>query len=59
MNRVIARLPESMGKLCLVRMGFHMRVLNCRPTGLAAFGLLGEPVGPLTTSRGRLGKSKR
>ena len=33
--------------------------LNCRPTGLAAFGLLGEPVGPLTTSRGRLGKSKR
>ena len=33
--------------------------LNCHPTGLAAFGLLGEPVGPLTTSRGRLGKSKR
>jgi len=33
--------------------------LNCRPTGLAAFGLLCEPVGPLTTSRGRLGKSKR
>jgi hypothetical protein len=32
--------------------------LDCRPTGLAAFGLLGEPVGPLTTSRGRLGKSK-
>jgi hypothetical protein len=33
--------------------------LNCHPTGLAAFGLLGEPVGPLTTTRGRLGKSER
>ena len=29
--------------------------MNCRPAGLATFGVLGEPVGPLTTSRGRLG----
>ena len=28
--------------------------LNCLPTGLAAFGLLGDPVGPDTNSRGRL-----
>ena len=32
--------------------------LDCRPTGLAAFGILGEPVGPLTTSRGRLGRNR-
>jgi hypothetical protein len=32
--------------------------LNCRPTGLAAFGLLGESIGPMTTSRGRLGRSR-
>jgi hypothetical protein len=32
--------------------------LNCLPTGLAAFGLIGEPVGPMTTSRGRLGRSR-
>jgi hypothetical protein len=31
--------------------------LDCRPTGLAAFGSLGEPVGPMTTSRGRLKRS--
>jgi hypothetical protein len=30
--------------------------LNCLPTGLAAFGTLAEPVGPRTTSRGRLGR---
>ena len=32
--------------------------MDCRPTGLATFGDLGEPVGPLTTSRGRLGRSR-
>ena len=32
--------------------------LDCRPTGLAAFGVLGEPVGPMTTSRGRLGRNR-
>jgi hypothetical protein len=30
--------------------------LNCLPTGLAAFGTPAEPVGPRTTSRGRLGR---
>lgn len=30
--------------------------LNCEPVGLAAFGVLGEPVGPMTTSRDRLGR---
>jgi hypothetical protein len=30
--------------------------LNCPPTGLSAFGTPGEPVGPQTTSRGRLGR---
>jgi hypothetical protein len=29
--------------------------LDCRPTGLAAFGATGEPVGADTNSRGRLG----
>jgi hypothetical protein len=28
--------------------------LNCDATGLAAFGTLGEPIGPQTNSRGRL-----
>jgi hypothetical protein len=32
--------------------------MNCRPVGLETFGLLGEPVGPETTSRGRLGRDK-
>jgi hypothetical protein len=32
--------------------------LDCHPAGLAAFGVLGEPVGPMTTSRGRLGRSR-
>jgi hypothetical protein len=32
--------------------------MDCRPTGLATFGLLGEPVGEMTTSRGRLRRSK-
>jgi hypothetical protein len=32
--------------------------MNCRPAGLETFGLLGEPVGPMTTSRGRLGRGK-
>src|SRR5262249_20530396 len=30
--------------------------MNCQPVGLAAFGALGEPVGPLTTGRDRLGR---
>jgi hypothetical protein len=29
--------------------------MNCQPTGLAAFGVLGEAVGSQTTSRSRLG----
>jgi hypothetical protein len=32
--------------------------MNCRPAGLATFGTPGEPVGPTTTSRGRLGRGK-
>jgi hypothetical protein len=32
--------------------------IDCRPAGLAAFGVRGEPVGPSTTSRGRLGRSR-
>jgi hypothetical protein len=28
--------------------------LNCEPVGLSAFGPLGDPVGPMTTSRDRL-----
>ena len=32
--------------------------LDCSPAGLAAFGTPGEPVGPLTTSRGRLGRPR-
>jgi hypothetical protein len=32
--------------------------MNCRPVGLETFGILGEPVGPKTTSRGRLGRGK-
>ncbi len=31
---------------------------NCQPAGLETFGLRGEPVGPNTTSRGRLGRNK-
>ena len=30
--------------------------LNCEPVGLSAFGTLGEPTGPMTTSRDRLGR---
>lgn len=30
--------------------------LECTPAGLSAFGTPGEPVGPATTSRGRLGR---
>jgi hypothetical protein len=30
--------------------------LNCEPVGLSAFGVLGEPIGPMTTSRDRLGR---
>jgi len=29
--------------------------LDCEPAGMARFGKLGEPVGPMTTARGRLG----
>jgi Monooxygenase af470-like len=32
--------------------------MDCQPTGLGTFGQLAEPVGPLTTSRGRLGRSR-
>lgn len=32
--------------------------IDCWPAGLAAFGVPGEPVGPMTTSRGRLGRSR-
>ena len=38
------------------RDGVESIYLNCRPTGLSAFGTPGEPVGPMTTSRGRLGR---
>jgi hypothetical protein len=38
------------------RDGVESIYLNCRPTGLATFGTTGEPVGPQTTSRGRLGR---
>lgn len=30
--------------------------LNCEPVGLATFGVSAEPVGPMTTSRDRLGR---
>jgi hypothetical protein len=30
--------------------------LECSPAGLARFGVAGEAVGPMTTSRGRLGR---
>jgi Domain of unknown function (DUF4188) len=30
--------------------------VNCEPVGLSAFGTLGEPTGPMTTSRDRLGR---
>jgi hypothetical protein len=33
--------------------------LNCQPTGLATFGLQGEPIGPFTNSLGRLGRSRQ
>jgi hypothetical protein len=32
--------------------------MDCQPVGLATFGVTGEPVGPMTTSRGRLGRSR-
>jgi hypothetical protein len=32
--------------------------LDCAPTGLAAFGDLAEPVGPLTNARSRLGRAR-
>lgn len=32
--------------------------MNCEPVGLATFGTLGEPTGPATTSRGRLGRAR-
>lgn len=33
--------------------------LDCEPAGMARFGKLAEPVGPLTTARGRLGRMRR
>jgi hypothetical protein len=32
--------------------------MNCQPAGLATFGVLAEPKGPLTTGRGRLGRGR-
>ena len=32
--------------------------MECPPTGLATFGEQGEPIGPMTTARGRLGRSR-
>jgi hypothetical protein len=32
--------------------------LDCKPAGLARFGTIGEPVGPMTTARGRLGRMR-
>jgi hypothetical protein len=32
--------------------------LDCEPAGLARFGKLGDPVGPMTTARGRLGRMR-
>ncbi len=32
--------------------------LECAPAGLSAFGVLGEPIGTATTSRGRLGRAR-
>jgi Domain of unknown function (DUF4188) len=39
--------------------GLESIYLNCEPAGLARFGKLAEPVGPLTTARGRLGMMRR
>jgi hypothetical protein len=33
--------------------------MNCPPVGLATFGTLGEPVGMMTNSRGRLGRGRQ
>ncbi len=39
------------------RDGIESIYLNCEPVGLATFGTIGEPVGPMTTSRQRLNRS--
>ncbi|WP_435021746.1 monooxygenase family protein [Tundrisphaera sp. TA3] len=38
------------------RSGIEAIALDCPPTGLFAFGATGEAVGPMTTSRDRLGR---
>ena len=38
------------------RSQFESIYLNCGPVGVATFGVRGEPVGPLTTGRDRLGR---
>jgi hypothetical protein len=46
-------------ELYLVRPGdLESIFMDSRPAGLGAFGVRGEPVGPMTTSRGRLGRSR-
>ena len=32
--------------------------MDCKPVGLATFGTRGEPIGPATTARGRLGRGR-
>ena len=43
----------------VARDGAESIYMNCPPTGLSAFGILKEPVGPLTTSRDRLNRRSR
>ena len=38
------------------RAGVEAIAIDCPPTGLFAFGATGEATGPMTTSRGRLGR---
>lgn len=45
-------------ELFLVRRGDLEAIsMDCRPAGVSSFGVRGEPVGAMTTSRGRLGRS--
>jgi hypothetical protein len=56
------RLKQDIGiyhETFLIRSGDIESIsMNCRPVGLETFGVLGEPMGPLTTSRGRLGRGE-
>ncbi len=38
------------------RSGIESIYLDCPPIGLSSFGVRGEPIGPMTTSRDRLGR---